>query len=438
MATSKRKRNTANSELNKETITKRTRSQNRAASTAISTRTQNRTSHKKKTINNNKRKAQKYVDESNPDLDSEEDDSVDDSDYKEDSDNNGLEKDSSSENNDDNDDNDNISSDGSSYSIKKNKSKNKKDKKKLDKKGKSTKRVNKKTNHPQSVSDDDNKEMEKSKNSNNKNDSDGDNDVDNDSDDDDDITITTHHFNPSKIDVPVPKSSPFPDAIPPATLIFLAKLKVNNNKEFVQFHTNEWKKIRNDFLDFVELLANELHQIDPSILIEPPKNAIYRLSRDLRFSPDRIPYKEYVMASFTTQGKRSELPGYHIKIQPGGNSGVAVGIFQPSSILKQRMRSGMIRQGNLLRESLETQAMKDIFGEENVGMKLLDNSDKLKVAPKGIAKDHPEIELLKFNSVFIRKKFDDIDVVSEGFLDKVLDTFDALLPFIAVLNSWVV
>ncbi|CAO3628965.1 unnamed protein product [Cunninghamella echinulata] len=252
------------------------------------------------------------------------------------------------------------------------------------------------------------------------------------------MVISAEHFNPPKYTVPVPKSSPFPDAIPPATLIFLSKLIANNNKDFVKVHMDDWTEARKDFLNFVELLAKELHEIDPTVLIEPPKNAIYRLNRDLRFSPDRIPYKEYIMASFTTHGKKSELPGYHLKIKPGNQSTIAVGIFQPSSVLKQRMRSGMIRQGNLLRESLETDAMKSIFGENNVGMQLLDNRDKLKVAPKGIAKDHPEIDLLKFNSVFVWRKFDDIEVVSEGFLDKILDTFDALLPFVTVLNSWIV
>lgn len=159
-------------------------------------------------------------------------------------------------------------------------------------------------------------------------------------------------------------------------------------------------------------------------------------SRDLRFTKDRIPYKLSLRASFSRQGKKSPLPGYHISIEPGNETVIAVGIFQPEPVLKQRMRAGIIRQGDLLREALSTDAVKEVFGGK-VGTALLSDMDKLKVAPKGFDKDHPEIELLRYNSMFVTKKLDDIDMVSEGCLDKILDVFDALLPFVTVLNAWI-
>jgi uncharacterized protein (DUF2461 family) len=122
-------------------------------------------------------------------------------------------------------------------------------------------------------------------------------------------------------------------------------------------------------------------------------------------------------------------------LKPGNESRIAVGIFQPDTTLKQRMRSGIIRQGDLLREALSTDTVKEVFND--VGIALLNDQDRLKVAPKGIDKTHPEIELLRFNSLFVTKRLDDLDVVSEGFLDKILDVFEALLPFVTVLNAWI-
>ncbi|CAO3588148.1 unnamed protein product [Absidia cylindrospora] len=216
----------------------------------------------------------------------------------------------------------------------------------------------------------------------------------------------------------------------------MATLKENNDREFMKLHEDQWKATKKDFMDFVDLLAKELHGLDETVLVQPAKDAIYRQHRDLRFTKDRIPYKVTLRASFTREGKKSPLPGYHISISPGNETVIAVGIFQPSSILKQRMRAGIIRQGDLIREALSTDAVKEVF-DGKTGTALLSDMDKLKVAPKGIAKDHPEVELLRYNSMFVSKKLDDIDVVSEGCLDKILDVFDALFPFVAVLNAWI-
>ncbi|KAI8097519.1 uncharacterized protein BX664DRAFT_276298 [Halteromyces radiatus] len=260
--------------------------------------------------------------------------------------------------------------------------------------------------------------------------------TDNQSDNDDDVILTADDFNPPKIKVPVPKGSPFPDAISPASMTFMATLIENNDREFMKLHEEQWKATKKDFMDFVDLFAKELHQVDHTTLVQPAKEAIYRQHRDLRFTKDRIPYKTTLRASFTREGKTSPLPGYHISLKPGDESVVAIGVFQPQPDLKQRMRSGIMRQASLLREALSTEAIQDVFGKDNVGAGLLDQRDRLKVAPKGVAKDHPDIDLLRLNSLFIIKKFKDVDVVSEGFLDKVLDVCDALLPFVTILNSW--
>ncbi|KAI8343038.1 hypothetical protein BC941DRAFT_410279 [Chlamydoabsidia padenii] len=250
-----------------------------------------------------------------------------------------------------------------------------------------------------------------------------------------DVVLTAEDFKPPTIIVPEPKNSPFADAISPSSMVFMATLMENNDRSFMKLHEDQWKATRKDFMDFVDLLAKELYALDNTILVQPAKDAIYRQHRDLRFTLDRIPYKCTLKASFTTQGKKSPLPGYHISLKPGNNTKIAVGIFQPNPVLKQRMRAGIIRQGDLLREALSTDTIKEVFG--STGLALLNDEDRLKVAPKGIDKTHPEIELLRYNSLFVTKTLDDVDVVSEGFLDKVLDVFEALLPFVTVLNAWI-
>ncbi|KAI8379376.1 uncharacterized protein BYT42DRAFT_568567 [Radiomyces spectabilis] len=236
------------------------------------------------------------------------------------------------------------------------------------------------------------------------------------------------------IDIPRPKGSPFADALSPDTLEFMAQLAENNNRDFMQLNQERWHAAKQDFTDFVGLIIKELQSMDPTILVEEPKAAVYRQNRDLRFTNDLRPYKIYLSASFSRGGKKSPFAGYHIAVAPGNKTMVAAGIWQPSSSILSRMRTGIMENASLMREALSTDAINDIFGKG--GLEVLESSDKLKVAPKGVAKDHPEIEMLRFKSMVASKYFDDVDVVSEGFLDKVLDVFDAVVPFVAVLNSW--
>jgi uncharacterized protein (TIGR02453 family) len=248
--------------------------------------------------------------------------------------------------------------------------------------------------------------------------------------------LSVDNFKPSKLDIPRPKGSPFADSISPDTLLFLDELAENNDRIFMQLKAKEWAVARKDFTDFCGLIMDELHEVDPSIRLEEAKNAVYRQHRDLRFSNDKTPYKKNLSAAFSREGRKFLNAGYFLSIQPGNRTIAAVGMWQPDSVRLGNMRSSIIRNGDLLREALSTDALKELF-DGKCGVDILDSTDMLKVAPKNIAKDHPEISLLRHKSFAVQKSFTDEEVVSAGFLEKVMELFEALVPFTAVVNSWV-
>jgi uncharacterized protein (TIGR02453 family) len=248
--------------------------------------------------------------------------------------------------------------------------------------------------------------------------------------------LSVDNFKPSKLAIPQPKGSPFADSISPDTLLFLAELAENNDRTFMQLKAKEWAVARKDFTDFCGLVMHELHEVDPSIRFEEAKNAVYRQHRDLRFSNDKTPYKKNLSAAFSREGRKFLNAGYFLSIKPGNESIAAVGMWQPDSVRLGNMRSSIIRNSALLKEALSTDALKEIF-DGKCGVDILDNTDMLKVAPKNIAKDHPEISLLRHKSFAVQKTFTDEEVVSAGFLERVMELFEALVPFAAVINSWV-
>lgn len=255
-------------------------------------------------------------------------------------------------------------------------------------------------------------------------------------DNSDDEVFNEDNVKESKLVIPRPPGSPFADSISPDTLEFLADLAENNDRDFMRLRAKEWTAAKKDFTDFCSLLMTEIHQVDPTTRVEEAKHAVYRQNRDLRFSNDKSPYKRNLSASFSRSGRKFMDAGYHVSIKPNNESMVGIGMWQPDSARLGNMRSGIIRHGDLLREALSTDALKEAF-DGKFGAAILDDSDKLKVAPKNIAKDHPEIELLRYRSFAIVKKFTDEEVVSEGFLDKVMDVIEASVPFAAVINAWV-
>lgn len=239
----------------------------------------------------------------------------------------------------------------------------------------------------------------------------------------------------SKLVIPHPKGSPFPDAMSPVTLEFLAGLAENNDRDYMRLHAKEWVAVKKDFIDFCGLMMTELNQVDHAVLVEEAKQAMYRQNRDLRFSNDKRPYKTYLSGSFSAEGRKFVRAGYFISIEPGNKSMIAAGVWQPDKDKLQSIRDNIIRHGDLFREAITTNAIKDIFDGKS-GVEILEASDKLKVAPKGISKDHPEIELLRYKSLAVSKHFTDEEVVSPGFLDKAMDVFEALVPMVTVINSW--
>lgn len=62
--------------------------------------------------------------------------------------------------------------------------------------------------------------------------------------------------------------------------------------------------------------------------------------------------------------------------------------------------------------------------------------DELKVAPKGFAKDHRDIHLLKLRSFIVEYRFDDTDVTSPDFMDKLMDIVRVSKPLVDLLNDW--
>ena len=96
---------------------------------------------------------------------------------------------------------------------------------------------------------------------------------------------------------------------------FFEELSENNKKEW--FHANKKRyesHIKDPFHEFVTELIMRIQEEDLDFATTP-KDAIFRINRDIRFSKDKTPYKTHVGASLKN-GKRTavNLPGYYVHL----------------------------------------------------------------------------------------------------------------------------
>lgn len=210
------------------------------------------------------------------------------------------------------------------------------------------------------------------------------------------------------------------------TLTFLAELAENNHREWFEDNRKRYQQAKENFLFFIDRLIPEMQQFDPGVHDQMAKNCMFRINRDIRFAKDKSPYKTNFAASIAKGGKKSPFAGYYIHVKPG-ESMAGGGNYQPESSNLKKIRHHIEMRGEELREVIEEEEFKEYFGELR--------GARLKTAPKGYPKDHPDIELLKYKGFYVMKSFSDEEVQSDDWLDDTLETFQALYPLNNFLNE---
>jgi uncharacterized protein (TIGR02453 family) len=87
---------------------------------------------------------------------------------------------------------------------------------------------------------------------------------------------------------------------------FFSELENNNHKEW--FHENKKRyetSVKKPFEEFVGEMISALTEIYAEMMITP-KDAIFRINRDIRFSKDKSPYKTHMAALLSPGGKKDK------------------------------------------------------------------------------------------------------------------------------------
>ena len=202
------------------------------------------------------------------------------------------------------------------------------------------------------------------------------------------------------------------------TLQFLKDLAKNNNREWFSENKSRYLQAQENMIAFLDQLVSKMNQHD-RIETQSGKESLYRIYNDVRFSKDKTPYNPR-FAGNLKRHKPMLRGGYYFWIKPG-ESRVGCGFTYPNAEDLLRIRQDIninYKQWKLL---LNSKAIQSVFGDMQ--------GDQLKTVPRGFAKDHPAIDLLRFKQFWFEHSFTDKEVMADDFADQVNKTFKSIRPF---------
>ncbi len=209
-------------------------------------------------------------------------------------------------------------------------------------------------------------------------------------------------------------------------LTFLKDLSLNNNREWFDANRDRYKEAKVLFEHLTELLIAETAQIDPTVAGLEPKDCIFRIFRDTRFSHDKSPYKSNFGTYLARGGKKSGYAGYYLHLSPD-ECFVAGGCHAPMGDILKNIRLGILDDAATYREIISDKTFVDTFGAVQ--------GEEVKSYPRGFDKNHPDIDLVKKKQYFMYHTLSEEQVVGENLVPTVLESFRAMKPLNDFLND---
>ena len=211
-----------------------------------------------------------------------------------------------------------------------------------------------------------------------------------------------------------------------STFDFLADLKMNNRREWYHANKGRFKDAQQNFIDFVAMLLFRISEFDADMIGTEPKDCLFRIYRDIRFAKDKTPYKPWFGASMNPGGRKRMGAGYYVHVAPG-NSYFAGGVWHPDKVTLAAIRDYITCWPEQFKRIMENQGFADTFGSLE--------GDRLKVAPKGYSKDHPQIQWLRYKDFIVRKQIIEDDLKSDQCLDIGHGIYGNMAEFIGFLRK---
>ena len=209
---------------------------------------------------------------------------------------------------------------------------------------------------------------------------------------------------------------------------FLKALSENNNREWFKSHKEDYEKhVKIPFEAFISDLILQAQSVDPDIHIMP-KEAIFRIYRDVRFSRNKTPYKTNVSATISRYGRKNKThPGIFLQLGIDGLM-MASGVYSPKPQTRDTIREHIVSNLPEFKKILKTKSFKDHWGQLQ--------GEKNKRIPEEFRETQKEEPLIANKAFYAMARIPDPKIFLSKDLNKViLKHFKAVRPLATFLKE---
>ncbi len=203
-------------------------------------------------------------------------------------------------------------------------------------------------------------------------------------------------------------------------LQFLYDLSRNNNRDWFEKNKKRYEtSVKKPFEETVGAVIERIRKFEPDFTATP-KDCVFRIYRDTRFSADKTPYKTHVGAILTPQGRKSmNWPGYYLHIE-FGNLMLGGGAYFLDKEPLHRVRSAIAQDADIFRGLVSDKNFSSRFGELK--------GEKNKVLPPEFREAAKKEPLLANKQFYFMAEIDPENALRPDFPDFAADYFRAGKP----------
>lgn len=205
-------------------------------------------------------------------------------------------------------------------------------------------------------------------------------------------------------------------------LQFFIDLAPNNHKDWFDLNRKRYlKDVKEPMQRFVQHLIEVLAEEDPNMKGLEPKNCIFRINRDIRFSKDKTPYKLNTSAVISPAGRKDHrYPGLYFELGPG-RLAIAGGAYSMEKETLEQLRRHILSKPDAWSKAASNSNFLRYFesglqGEEN------------KRLPKEFMEAAQKQPLLFKKQLYYWSEYDAQKILEPGLDNLLMEHFKASAP----------
>lgn len=209
------------------------------------------------------------------------------------------------------------------------------------------------------------------------------------------------------------------------TFKFLSELAQNNERDWFDENRSRYQDAKADVIQLISGVQQQLTDTLPELALQPAKDTLFRIFRDVRFSKDKTPYKKHFGAYLSQGGRKWEGAGIYLHVEPG-NSFLSAGMWEPQPALLKAVRQELDYNWEEWQGIIGQAAFKKHF-------KQWEDTDR-KITPRGYEANNPAIEFIKRKSIIATMPVSEVMLQKSG-VEKVLSgSIRSAVPLLSFLN----